>query len=44
MCEVSLNGIVNGLESGSSLEPVAVSGSSLTLDVPPLNYRLLWVR
>ena len=25
-------------------KPVAVRGSSLTLDVPPLNYRLLWVR
>jgi hypothetical protein len=25
-------------------EPVAVSGHSLTLDVPRLNYRLLWVR
>ncbi len=25
-------------------EPVAVSGSFLTLDVPPLNYRLVWVR
>jgi hypothetical protein len=40
------------LKSGAALEvfdaytkePVAVSGSSLTLDVPPLNYRLLWVR
>ncbi len=25
-------------------KPVAVSGSSLTLDVPRLNYRLVWVR
>ncbi len=25
-------------------QPVAVNGSSLTLDVPPLNYRLLWVK
>ncbi len=25
-------------------EPLAVNGSSLTLDVPRLNYRLLWVR
>ena len=25
-------------------EPVAVSGNSLTLDVPRLNYRLLWVK
>ena len=25
-------------------EPVAVSGNSLTLDVPRLNYRLLWIR
>ena len=25
-------------------EPVAVSGNSLTLEVPRLNYRLLWVR
>jgi hypothetical protein len=25
-------------------EPVAVSGSSLAIEVPPLNYRLLWVR
>ena len=25
-------------------EPVAVSGNSLTLDVPRLNYRLIWVR
>ena len=40
------------LKSGAALEvfdafsrePVAVSGSSLTLDVPRLNYRLLWVK
>ena len=25
-------------------EPVPVSGSSLDLDVPRLNYRLLWIR
>ena len=25
-------------------EPVAVSGNSVTLDVPRLNYRLLWVK
>ena len=25
-------------------EPVAVDGSALELEVPPLNYRLLWVR
>ena len=25
-------------------EPVTVKGSSLTLEVPRLNYRLLWVR
>jgi hypothetical protein len=25
-------------------DPIAVSGNSLTLKVPPLNYRLLWIR